>query len=69
MLTIGRARRTHYAARRPLPGYEQPLPVFQFDEEGGYDLVANLTLAHPHGSVLEWSGNCLSPLDEEMQDG
>lgn len=69
VLTIGRARRTRYAARRTLPGCEQPLPVFRIDEQGGYDQVATLTLAYPHGSVLEWSGNCPWPLDEEMQDG
>jgi hypothetical protein len=69
VLTIGRARRTRYAARRLLPGCEQPLPVFQIDEQGGYDQVANLTLAYPHGSVLEWSGNCPWPLDDDMQDG
>lgn len=69
VLTIGRARRTRYAARRPLPGCEQPLPVFQIDEQGGYDQVAGLTLTYPHGSVLEWWGDCPWPLNEDEQEG
>lgn len=69
VLTIGRARRTRYAARRSLLGCEQPLPVFQIDEQGRYDQVASLTLTYPHGSVLEWSGDCPWPLAEEEQEG
>lgn len=69
VLSIGRARRTRYAARRPLPASEQPLPVFLVDEQGGYDQLADLTLTYPHGSVLEWSGDCPWPLAEEEQDG
>jgi hypothetical protein len=69
VLTIGRARRTRYAARRHLPGCEQPLPVFQIDEQGSYDQVANLSLAYPYGSVLEFSAECPWPLDEAMQEG
>jgi len=66
VLTIGRARRTRYAARRPLPGCEQPLPVFRIDEQGGYDQVANLTLTYPYGSVLEWS---CTDHPHELNDG
>lgn len=69
VLTIGRARRTHYATRRSVPGCEQPLPMFQIDEQGGYDQVADLSLAYPHGSALEWPGECPWPLAEQEQDG
>jgi serine/threonine protein kinase HipA of HipAB toxin-antitoxin module len=69
VLTIGRARRTRYALRRPLPGCDQPVAVFQIDEQGRYDQVAGLSLAHPEGSVLEWLGECPWPLDEEERDG
>jgi hypothetical protein len=48
---------------------EQPLPVFQIDAQGSYDQVANLSLAYPYGSVLEFSAECPWPLDETMQDG
>jgi hypothetical protein len=39
VLTIGRARRTSYAARRRLRGSADPLPVFQVDEQGGSEQV------------------------------
>ena len=66
---MGLARRTRFAARRPLAGCEQPLAVFQIDEQGGYEQVANLNLASPHGSVVEWTGDCPWPLAEEEQEG
>lgn len=69
VLTIGRARRTRYAARRTVPGCEAPLPVFQVDEQGRYDQVGTLTLTYPYGSVLEWSGELPWPLAEEERDG
>jgi len=69
VLTLGKARRTAYAARRPLRGSFQPLPVFRIDEQGHYDQVADLDLAEPHGSCLTWSAPCPWPLDDSMQDG
>lgn len=69
VLTIGRGRRTSYAARRALGDSDQPLPIFQIDERGRYDQVAKLTLAFPHGSTLEWMPPCPWPLDASMQDG
>jgi hypothetical protein len=53
VLTIGRARRTSYAARRRLRGSADPLPVFQIDEQGGSEQVGRLNLAYPDGCVFE----------------
>jgi len=69
VLTIGRARRTSYAARRRLRGSADPLPVYQVDEHGGSEQVGRLNLAYPHGSVFELDAPSLWPLDDSMQDG
>ena len=69
VLTIGRARRTAYAARRRLRGSADPLPVFQVDERGGVEQVGRLNLAHPDGTFLEFSASPQWPLDHSMRDG
>jgi len=69
VLTIGRARRTAYAARRRLRGSADPLPVFQVDEQGGSEQVGRLNLAYPDGSVFEFNAQFAWPLDDSMQDG
>jgi hypothetical protein len=69
VLTIGRARRTSYAARRHLRGNADPLPVFQVDQQGGSEQVGHLNLAYPDGSVLEPAGPSIWPLEESMRDG
>ncbi len=69
VLTIGRSRRTSYAARRALRGRSTPLPVFRIDAEGRPHEDALLHLAYPEGIVLE--GDMLGrwPLADEMRDG
>jgi hypothetical protein len=69
VLTIGRARRTSYAARRRLRGSANPLPVFQVDEGGGSEQVGRLDLAYPEGSVFEFSAPTPWPLDDSMRGG
>jgi hypothetical protein len=69
VITIGRARRTSYAARRRLRGSADPLPVFKVDEQGGSEQVGRLNLAYPEGSVLELDAPSLWPLDDSMHDG
>jgi hypothetical protein len=69
VLTIGRARRTSYAARRLLRGSADPLPVFQVDEQGRSEEVGRLDLAYPDGSVFEFSAPSAWPLDDSMRDG
>jgi len=69
VLTIGRARRTSYAARRNLRGSAAPLSVFQVDTQGGSEDVGRLDLAYPDGSVFQFSTPALWPLDDSMRDG
>jgi hypothetical protein len=69
VLTIGRARRTSYAARRFLRGSANPLPVFQIDEHGRSEQVGQLNLAYPQGSVFEFYSASPWPLDAAMRDG
>jgi hypothetical protein len=69
VLTIGRARRTSYATRRPLRGSAAPLPVFQVDEHGGSTELGRLDLAYPDGSVFDFSIPSPWPLDDSMRDG
>src|ERR1700736_5918782 len=69
VLTIGRARRTSYAARRRLRGSAAPLPVFQVDEHGGSEQVGRLHLAYPDGSVFEFTSPSGWPLDDAMGEG
>src|SRR5258707_10694250 len=67
VLTIGRARRTSYAARRLLRGSAEPLPVFQVDEQGGSAEVGRLNLAYPDGSAFEFGTSFPLPLDGSMR--
>lgn len=69
VLTIGRARRTYYAARRPLRGRTDPLPVFQIGQHGAAEEVGHLHLAYPDGTVLEFSAPPPWPLADSMRDG
>jgi HipA-like C-terminal domain len=69
VLTIGRARRTSYAARRRLRGSADPVPVFQVDERGDSEQVGRLDLAYPDGSVFEFSAPSPWPLGDSMRDG
>jgi hypothetical protein len=69
VLTIARARRTSYVARRRLRGSADPLPVFQVDARGSSEQIGNLNLAYPDGSVFEFSAPPPWPLDESMRDG
>jgi hypothetical protein len=69
VVTIGRARRTSYAARRRLRGSADPLPVFQIDEHGEGEQVGHLNLAYPEGSVFELNTPSPWPLDDSMHDG
>ncbi|MBT9598313.1 MAG: type II toxin-antitoxin system HipA family toxin YjjJ [Vitreoscilla sp.] len=69
VLTSGRARRTCYAARRPLRGSSAPLPVFRVDVHAGAELAGQLHLAHPDGCVFEFSQALEWPLDADMRDG
>jgi HipA-like C-terminal domain len=69
VLTIGRARRTSYAARRLLRGSSAPLPVFRVDRQASAEQAGELHLAHPDGCLLEYRSALEWPLDADMRDG
>jgi hypothetical protein len=69
VLTIGRARRTTYAARRDLRGNANPLPLFRIDQQGGSEQVGRLHLAYPDGTFLESTAPSMWPLEDSMRDG
>jgi HipA-like C-terminal domain len=69
VLTIGRARRTSYAARRLLRGSSEPLPVFRIDRQASAEQAGELHLAHPDGCLLEYRSAFEWPLDADMRDG
>jgi len=53
VLTIGRARRTAYALRRPVRGSLAPLPLYRVSPDGRAEAVAQLHLGHPDGTLVE----------------
>ncbi|WP_157268853.1 type II toxin-antitoxin system HipA family toxin YjjJ [Azohydromonas aeria] len=69
VLTMGRARRTAYAARRPLRGSNAPLPVYRIDRHAAVEEAGQLHLAYPDGCVLEYGAPFEWPLDDDMRDG
>src|SRR5947209_11747220 len=69
VLTIGRARRTSYAARRLLRGSSARLPVFRVDSHASAEQAGELHLAHPDGCLLEYRSAFEWPLDADMRDG
>lgn len=69
VLTIGRARRTSYAARRLLRGSDAPLPVFRIDQHANSQMLGQLHLAYPDACLLEFQTTFDWPLDADMRDG
>ncbi|MYM80963.1 type II toxin-antitoxin system HipA family toxin YjjJ [Duganella sp. FT50W] len=67
----GAARRTSYAARRPLRGSTESLPIYRVDRDGRGEQIATLDPIYPAGCALryaepfEWPW----PLAPEMRDG
>lgn len=65
----GAARRTSYAARRPLRGSSAPLPVYRIDREGRGVQIATMDPIYPAGCALRYEQPLEWPLAPEMQDG
>lgn len=65
----GAARRTAYAARRPLRGNTAPLPLYRIDMEGRASRIALLDPLYPAGCALRYEQALAWPLDHNMQDG
>lgn len=69
VVSLGNARRTTYAARRPLRGSWAPLPLYRVDQAGQPHEIARLHPTHPAGCAVEYLGDFGWPLDGEMAEG
>lgn len=69
VIVRGKARRTTYAARRPLRGSLVPMPLFRVDPAGEVEEIARLDLIHPAGCAVEFLADFGWPLDPAMQSG
>jgi len=68
VLSMGRARRTTYAATRPLRGSLVSLPLYSISEVGIVEEVATLVPLHG-GTALQMRHDLGWPLDEDMAQG
>ena len=69
VVSRGKARRTAYAARRPVRGSLQALALYRIDRDGQAHDAAMLYPLHPAGCALDSSEPLEWPLDEDMRDG
>lgn len=65
----GAARRTSYAARRPLRGSTESIPVYRIDRKGRGEQIAMLDPIYPAGCALRYEQALEWPLAAEMRDG
>ena len=65
----GAARRTSYAARRPLRGSVASIPLYRIDHQGRGEQVAMLDPIYPAGCALRYVQLFEWPLAPEMRDG
>ncbi len=69
VISLGRARRTAYAARRGLRGRLEALPIYSIDRDGTASEVAMLFPTHPQGCAVRYKQQLDWPLDAGMEDG
>jgi hypothetical protein len=65
----GAARRTSYAARRPLRGSGAGIPLYRIDRKGRGEQIAMLDPIYPAGCALRYEQAFEWPLAPEMRDG
>ncbi|CAN7269730.1 DNA-binding protein [Pseudoduganella sp. LjRoot289] len=65
----GAARSTAYAARRPIRGRTEPIPVYRLDPAGRGDQIGQLDPLYPEGCALRYDVPLEWPLADEMRDG
>lgn len=68
VVSLGRARRTTYAATRPIRGVLAPLPLFRITEAGEAEELATL-VPLVHGVALRLHQDLGWPLDADMAQG
>ena len=69
VVSLGRARRTAYAARRAIRGNLKPIPFYRVDERGQVHEFGMLEPIYPAGCAAKLEEDFPWPLDEEMKDG
>ena len=69
VVTRGQARRTAYAARRPVRGNTAAIPLFRVDEAGRGSEVALLDPLYPHGCAMQFQAPFEWPLLDDMREG
>ncbi|SEK80765.1 HipA-like C-terminal domain-containing protein [Roseateles sp. YR242] len=69
LVSLGNARRTAYAARRPLRGATAPLPLFRIGLDGMPAEIGQLALIHPYGCAVEFRAPFGWPMDDTMSNG
>lgn len=69
VVSRGAARRAAYAARRPLRGDSEPLPLYRIDQAGRGSEVASLDPILPTGCALRYQQAWSWPLSAPMRDG
>lgn len=65
----GGARRTAYAARRPVRGERLPIPLYRVDSDGRGSQIALMDPIYPAGCALRYDAPFEWPLAPEMRDG
>ncbi|WP_332851839.1 type II toxin-antitoxin system HipA family toxin YjjJ [Duganella sp. S19_KUP01_CR8] len=65
----GAARRTSYAARRPLRGNSSPIALYRIDRQGRGKQIATLDPIYPAGCAMRYEQPFEWPLAQEMRDG
>ena len=69
VVTRGAARRTGYAARRPVRGSSAPIPLYRIGLDGRGEQIATLDPIYPLGCALRYTAPLEWPLAREMRDG
>lgn len=67
-VSLGQARRTRHALRRPLRGEVGDLPLYAVDATGQASQISHLTLVQPEGSALVLAGT-VWPVPDDSLDG
>ena len=68
LVTLGQARRSRHALRRPLRGELGDMPLYAIDEAGQAHEVSQLALLSPQGSAMPLQGTGW-PIPDESRDG
>lgn len=65
----GAARRTTYAARRPIRGSSRSIPLYLIDINGRGSEIASIDPVYPNGCAVRFTTSFTWPLTPEMADG